>query len=159
MPKISHSDISYLRHVEELKILLKKWGIAPYRQPIAANAYEQENKSRQEDNIKITIGQVVIYIEKHLSEDLSLNKLAKKVRLSKYQLIRGFRKEKGTTPWQFLISKRIDKAKTLLEEGRSPGQVAVETGFYDQPHFSKSFQKVTGLTPKEYQEEHFRNRN
>lgn len=159
MPKVYHPDFSYQRHKEELKILLKKFGIVPHQQLTTLCAYEQENKSSQTDGVKTTIGQVVVYIENHLSEELSLDKLAKKVQLSKYQLIRGFRKEKNTTPWQFLITKRIDKGKILLKEGRSPGQVAVETGFYDQAHFSKSFQKATGLTPKEYQEKYFRNRN
>ncbi len=107
----------------------------------------------------MAVGKVILYIEEHLSEELSLEELAEKIDLSKYQLIRGFHKEEGTTPWKFLMQKRIDNVKDLLEEGIPPGQAAVESGFYDQSHMNKAFREATGQTPKEYQEKNFRNRN
>jgi transcriptional regulator GlxA family with amidase domain len=76
------------------------------------------------------VGRIIVYIEEHLTEQLSLEKLAEEAQLNKYQLIRLFRKEQDMTPWKFLISKRIDKVKKLLEEGLSPGQAAVEAGFF-----------------------------
>lgn len=151
--------ISYSSFLKELRILLGNVGITPTRQPITANANRKKNKIGKNSDTQPTIGRVIIYIEEHLTEQLSLDKLAEEARLSKYQLIRQFRDEKGTTPWKFLVGKRIEKVKKLLENGVPPSQAAVEAGFYDQSHLNKKFREETGCTPKEYQEEHFKNRN
>ncbi len=146
--------------VQELKALLHQAGISFRRPPVTAGIEDQKNwESHSDLDIKQKIGRVVIYIEENLTKELSLQKLADEIELSKYQLIRGFRKEEGTTPWKFLIEKRIKKVKELLKEGVSPGHAAVEAGFYDQSHMNKVFREITEQTPKEYQEENFRNKN
>src|SRR5699024_3009968 len=109
--------------------------------------------------LKPVIGRVIIYMENHLAEQLSLEKLASEAQISKYQLIRQFRDETGVTPWKFLIAKRVDRVKEFLEDGKPLSQTAVETGFYDQSHMTKIFREETGYTPKEYQEKYFKNRN
>lgn len=155
-----HIDLSYYSFLDELELLLQNAGIFSSRQRILAEANREKNwgtPSPKEHSPQI--GRVIVYMEEHLADPLNLEELAKEARLSKYQLIRGFRNEKGTTPWKYLIGERIEKAKELLEEGRSPAQVSVETGFYDQAHFSKYFKKETGKTPKVYQEQNFKNRN
>lgn len=154
-----HIDLSYYSFLDELEHLLQNSGITPSRQQIQAEANPEKNWHKPPEEHSPQIGRVIVYMEEHLAEPLNLEELAKEAQLSKYQLIRRFRAEQGTTPWKYLISERVDKAKKLLEKGWSPGQVAVETGFYDQPHFSKSFRDKTGQTPKEYQEQNFENRN
>ena len=151
----------YLSFVDELSSLLQSSGIRPARLPVLAIDNNQQKNQTVSDvaHKDQLVGRVIIYIEDHLSDNLNLEELAERVNLSKYQLIRRFRDEQGTTPWKFLMGKRIEKVKELLEEGMSPGQAAVETGFYDQSHLNKVFRKSTGLTPKAYQEENFRNRN
>ncbi|HLR26305.1 MAG TPA: AraC family transcriptional regulator [Fodinibius sp.] len=144
-PLSYHHDLTSF--TRELYQLLSRAGIS------ASGNRPANSQSRSVSDLKIQpkIGRVIVYIEEHLSEQLSLEKLAEEAHLNKYQLIRLFRKEQNTTPWKFLIGKRIDKAKEMLEKGIAPGQIAVETGFYDQPHFSRSFREETGRTPKEYQ--------
>lgn len=154
-----HTEITYRLFLKNLNALLKESGIEPFRQPITANADRKKNGTEKTSDTQPTIGRVIIYIEEHLTEQLSLDKLAEEARLSKYQLIRQFRDEKGTTPWKFLVGKRIEKVKKLLENGVPPSQAAVEAGFYDQSHLNKKFREETEQTPKEYQEEHFKNRN
>lgn len=100
-----------------------------------------------------------MYMQEHLSDELSLDEIAEEAHLSKYQLIRRFREETGITPWKYLIGKRVEEARTLLEKGMTPAQTAVETGFYDQSHLNKAFLEETGLTPREYLETNFKNRN
>lgn len=152
--------LSYQSFAKELHDLLKTSGIAPARFPILAG--DDKRKNALPPSIGETtsqIGRVIIYMDEHLAEELNLDELAGEVNLSKYQLIRRFREEAGTTPWKFLIGKRIERVKRLLEEGISPGQAAVEAGFYDQSHLNKVFREETGITPKEYQEQNFRNKN
>ncbi len=150
----------YQLFIIELNEVLKLSGITPYRRPVTAGADREKNwidPSTQQ--ISQPVGKVIIYMEEHLSDNLSLEELAGEAKLSKFQLIRKFQEEQGTTPWKFLIGKRINRAKELLEKGLSPGQTAAETGFYDQSHMNKVFREATGFTPKEYQEKNFRNKN
>lgn len=151
---------TYPNFVDHLYSVLFEAGITPHS--FSGSSDDENRKDWQLPSdviLKDKVGKVIIYIEQHLTEDLSLNKLADEIELSKYQLIRGFQKEEGTTPWKFLVQKRIENVKKLLEDGMSPGQAAVESGFYDQSHMNKAFREATGQTPKEYQEENFRNKN
>lgn len=150
----------YFSFIDELHNLLNSSGITPSRLPVWAEFQKKINRGTPESgDTKQQVGQVILYIEEHWGDELSLENLAEEIGLSKYQLIRRFRDEEGTTPWKFLMRKRIEKAKELLEDGISPVQTAVEAGFYDQSHFSKIFRRETGFTPKAYQEEKFRNKN
>lgn len=90
------------------------------------------------------------YIEGNYDKNISLNDLANLTGLSKYHLLRLFTKENGITPYNYLSTLRIDKAKKLLQEGVSPMETAFSTGFSDQSHFSNFFKKLIGLTPKQY---------
>lgn len=154
------ATFSYLSFRRELHTLLKTHGIRSNRLPIMAGNSQNRKWDRPSDkSITQKVGKVIIYMNEHLSEELSLEELAKEIDLSKYQLIRGFRKEEGTTPWKFLITKRVEKVKEMLEEGVPPGHAALEAGFFDQSHLHKVFKEVTGCTPKEYQEKNFKNKN
>lgn len=90
------------------------------------------------------------FLEKHYMENISLEDLCNLTGLSKYYLLRSFTKQKGISPYSYLETIRIDKAKKLLEQGILPIDVALQTGFTDQSHFSNFFKKFIGLTPKQY---------
>ncbi|RFZ75610.1 AraC family transcriptional regulator [Lacrimispora amygdalina] len=90
------------------------------------------------------------YLEKHYMESIALDDLCKLTGLSKYYLLRIFTKQKGISPYSYLETIRIDKAKKLLEQGVPPIDAALQTGFSDQSHFSNFFKKFIGLTPKQY---------
>lgn len=154
------AEISYRLFLIELDEILNRSGIISSRLPVLAEAESERSRfypSSQE--ISQEIGSVIIFIEEHLGDELNLEQLADEVKLSKFQLIRRFQDEQGTTPWKYIIRKRVERAKELLEKGLSPGQTAAETGFYDQSHMNKVFREETGLTPKAYQEKNFRNKN
>jgi AraC-like DNA-binding protein len=154
------NKLSYYSFLDELNYLLQQSAIISTQQLVNGEADPKENWHHSSpEECSHTVGRIIVYIEEHLTEQLSLEKLAEEAQLNKYQLIRLFREEQDITPWKFLISKRIDKVKELLEEGLSPGQAAVEAGFYDQSHLNRTFRERTGLTPKEYQEQEFKNRN
>lgn len=90
------------------------------------------------------------YLEKHYMKSIALDDLCKLTGLSKYYLLRSFTKQKGISPYSYLETIRIDKAKKLLEQGVPPVDAALQTGFTDQSHFSNFFKKFIGLTPKQY---------
>lgn len=90
------------------------------------------------------------FLEEHYMENIALEDLCKLTGLSKYYLLRSFTKQKGISPYSYLETIRINKAKKMLEQGVLPIDVALQTGFTDQSHFSNFFKRFIGLTPKQY---------
>jgi AraC-like DNA-binding protein len=91
------------------------------------------------------------YLHEARQHKLSLEALAQRFALSKYQLIRYFSRFTGITPNKYLTILRVEQAKSLLAAGQPLVDVALEVGFYDQSHFAHYFQAYTGLTPGAYQ--------
>lgn len=94
----------------------------------------------------------VEFIETNLEGNLRLNDLAHEASLSTSHLIRSFRQSTGKTPYQFLLHRRIERARSLiLGDHRKPlTEVALASGFADQHHLARVFRRVTGLTPSSY---------
>lgn len=90
------------------------------------------------------------FLQANYSENIKLNDLSQLANMSKYHLLRSFTKQKGISPYCYLETIRISAAKKLLEQQCSPLNVALQTGFSDQSHFSNFFKKIIGLTPKQY---------
>ena len=86
----------------------------------------------------------------HFSDSLPLDNLAKDLYLSKYYLIRKCKRNLGLTPHKFHLQNRIRKAQTLLFTSQSITETSVNTGFYDQSHFDRSFKNIVGISPTEY---------
>lgn len=94
---------------------------------------------------------VVDFIQSHLPENVSLVTLAEQAKVSPFHFARQFRATVGVPPHQFVLRQRIQRALGLIEAGRLPlAQIAVESGFHDQPHFIRAFRKVLGITPGMY---------
>ncbi|MCM1245261.1 MAG: AraC family transcriptional regulator [Roseburia sp.] len=81
---------------------------------------------------------------------LTVEEMAKNAFSSKYHLIRSFKAEVGLTPHQFQIQNRIRKAQRLIHKAETITEVALATGFCDQSHFIKQFEKYVGLPPLTY---------
>lgn len=90
------------------------------------------------------------YLEKYYMKNITLDDLSRLTGYSKYYLLRSFTKQKGISPYSYLETIRIDKAKKLLENGVLPVDAGLQTGFTDQSHFSNFFKRFIGLTPKQY---------
>lgn len=97
------------------------------------------------------IAEVQGYLRSVCDQKLNLEDLARRFALDKYQLIRHFKRQVGLTPNGYLTQVRIEQAMRLLAQGRTPVEVALETGFYDQSHFARYFRSYTGVTPRRYQ--------
>lgn len=87
---------------------------------------------------------------------VSLAKLAECAGLSPFHFLRVFEKEVGLTPHAYLTQLRVRRAQRKLSLGAPSSQVALECGFCDQSHMVRSFRRVTGVTPGQYQSAHIR---
>jgi AraC family transcriptional regulator len=94
---------------------------------------------------------VAQYIEEHLSETITLAVLAELAKLSPFHFVRAFKQSFGLPPHQYLSSRRMKKAMTLLANPSTPVmQIALDVGFSDVSAFSTRFRKHTGLSPTIY---------
>lgn len=103
-------------------------------------------KSEQSMEVKA----ICDFLEQNYMNNITLDDLCNLTGLSKYYLLRSFTKQKGISPYSYLETIRISKAKKLLKQGILPIDVALQTGFNDQSHFSNFFKRFIGLTPKQY---------
>ncbi|MCA1941243.1 MAG: helix-turn-helix transcriptional regulator, partial [Caenispirillum bisanense] len=87
----------------------------------------------------------------HLDDDIALDDLAAVSGLSRFQLVRAFRRATGFPPHAYLMQRRLAAAKDLLRAGQPPAQVAAAVGLYDQAHFTRRFKQLYGITPGAYQ--------
>lgn len=95
--------------------------------------------------------QVTDFISDNYGRDLSLMELASVAGMSPFHFAREFKKSTGTTPHQYLIRFRIDRAKALLAESKMPlVEVGFRSGFSHQSHFTRLFHRFTGTTPHSY---------
>ena len=97
--------------------------------------------------------QVVNYINDNLDRNIALNELANLIDISPYYFCRLFRKSTGTTPYQYVIQRRVTKAKQLIKHSKmSLADITFECGFSSQSQMTQHFHKLTGITPKKYRD-------
>lgn len=103
------------------------------------------------DRTEETISRIKSHVELHYAEDLSLQCVADAFGLDKYQLSRIFKQQFGINYWQYVTQIRMDKAAELLAgTSLKNSAIAEMTGFVDESHFSKTFKKHNGVSPKEF---------
>jgi AraC family transcriptional regulator len=92
---------------------------------------------------------VVEYIEDHLDAGPTLEQMAAAARLSPYHFARQFKRATGLPPNQYVIARRVERAKQLLQAGTglSLAEVAAHAGFSDQSQFTHHFKRHVGVTP------------
>lgn len=92
--------------------------------------------------------QIREYIDSHLSENISLDKMAEMAGLSVFHFARAFRQSFGTPPHSYLLRRRIERAHHLLKRTElALSEIALSIGFFDQSHFARHFRRLTGVTP------------
>jgi AraC-like DNA-binding protein len=93
------------------------------------------------------------YIDNNYDTDLNLYLLSHVRFVSKFHLLRLFKKYYGQTPKQYLTDKRIEKSKEYLKKGMTITETCFAIGFESPCSFSTLFKSRTGLTPTEFQKE------
>ncbi len=95
------------------------------------------------------LGRVQRFLDGHLGEALELEDLAQVACMSRFHFYRRFRQSLNQSPMRYVLKLRVDvgKDKLLREKGKTIAAIASELGFCDQSHFTRSFRRLTGMTP------------
>lgn len=93
------------------------------------------------------VGRARALIEACFADDLDLATLAREARLSRFHLVRAFRRAIGTTPHGYLLDRRVRAARERLRAGAAVADVAAGCGFADQAHLTRVFKARVGVTP------------
>jgi len=110
-----------------------------------------ENLDLRPVSTEYSVARAQHYIEQHFSDEISVEQLAELGHISVSGFNRAFKKEMYTTPIEYLIGVRVEKAKVLLRRKDIPiTEVAARCGFGSSAHFSTSFKRLTNVTPSEY---------
>ncbi len=98
------------------------------------------------------VRRIILWIEQHYHENVTLDSIAKNLIISKYYMSHIFKEVTGGTIIKYLMGCRINRAKRLLqtEPKKSISEVGLEAGFKHTSHFSRIFLEKTGMTPSDY---------
>ncbi|MEU9347401.1 AraC family transcriptional regulator [Streptomyces sp. NPDC048278] len=89
-------------------------------------------------------------LDERTADGLALEEAARLLHAHPAHLVRAFSGAYGIAPHQYLMSRRVGRARRLLLDGLPPGETATATGFYDQAHLTRHFKRLVGVTPGRY---------
>jgi AraC-like DNA-binding protein/mannose-6-phosphate isomerase-like protein (cupin superfamily) len=98
------------------------------------------------------IDEIIQYINLHLDEEIKIDDLSGYFFISKFHLLREFKKHSGTTIHKYIIQKKLILAKELILKGIPIIQVYEQCGFGDYSNFFRAFKNEYGVTPKQFYE-------
>ncbi|MEZ4866297.1 MAG: AraC family transcriptional regulator [Caldilineaceae bacterium] len=91
------------------------------------------------------------FMDDHLDQPLSVDELARRAHRSRYHFIRSFQRAFHQTPHQYLIQRRLEKAKALLADSNLPvTEICLVVGFTSLGSFSTLFRNSVGWPPSVY---------
>lgn len=102
------------------------------------------------DHRSACVAKAVRRLDAALDEPASLAELAALSGVSRFKLLRSFAREVGITPHAYLVQKRVRLARQLLANGQAPADAALQAGFADQSHMTRTFMRQLGFTPSRY---------
>jgi RpiB/LacA/LacB family sugar-phosphate isomerase len=96
---------------------------------------------------------VLEHVKENIGKDLSVGEMAEVVGMSQYYFSKLFKMSTGTTPHQYVMRQRIERAQELLRDGNTAlVEIATQVGFETQSHFTSVFRRLVGITPKKFRE-------
>jgi len=91
--------------------------------------------------------EIMEYLDGNLSEDIDMDALAERFYISKYHMMRLFRRETGETVYGYLTQKRLLRSRQLMDGGMSATQACYACGFHSYSSFTRAYGKYFGTTP------------
>jgi AraC-like DNA-binding protein len=116
------------------------------------NLYSQENKSEYSGLNFNNFHQIKNYIEKHIYDKFSLDNLSEQANINKFGFSKKFKALTGMTPMNYVLMRKIFSSKALIKSNIELTEVAYQYNFTDIAHFSKTFKRFIGISPKRYKE-------
>ncbi len=110
----------------------------------------QQRKDEMTAEPESVVYNVLIYINEHYNENLTLDDLANRFFVSKYHLSREFQRLVGTSVHRYIVQKRLVMAKQMLSSGKPSTEVYQSCGFGDYSNFYRAFKAEYQISPKEY---------
>lgn len=105
-------------------------------------------KAIHEHTAKTTAQKIVLYVNEHIFENVSVPSLAQHFYLSTSQFSRIFKKATGAAPWEYITQKRLTAAKEKIRNGVTAYTACEQCGFSDYSAFYRAYVKYFGCTPK-----------
>jgi AraC family transcriptional regulator len=94
---------------------------------------------------------LIRFVDEHLARNITIEDLAQVAGLTPERLVRTFRNTFGLAPYQFVIRRRVERARSLLKSSdMSLVEIGAACGFSDQPHFTSVFNRIAGMPPGRY---------
>jgi AraC family transcriptional regulator len=101
--------------------------------------------------LRKAISLIDCYLEREEEGRVALRSVARDVRISYCHFSRAFKKSMGMTPTSYITERRIERAKALMEEtDLAISEIALRVGFSSQSHFTTSFRRLAGVTPRSF---------
>lgn len=94
---------------------------------------------------------ILEYIHEHLTEEISIDRLAEQFYLSKYYMMRLFRERTGFTIHAYLTDKRLRLARELIAQGMTASEACYQCGYHDYSAFSRAYKKRFAVSPRQQQ--------
>jgi AraC-like DNA-binding protein len=127
------SESKFLFYLSELLIIPSK--------KTASRPLKEDNEA---------IKRAIHFIEKNYKTAFTLDDVSENAFLSKFHLIRIFKKQVGLTPYAYQLQLKLNEARRLIFEDKSLTEIAHELGFADQAHFTNTFKKyANGANPSD----------
>lgn len=141
------------RQINEIGLSLQQW----HRQrstttarPFLGNGYPDEVRFHAASECEFDTSLATNYVEQHLGEKICEDTLATLYGLSRFQFSRQFKKATATTFQNFVVTRRIERAKVMLKNPAAQViDIAFAVGFSDAAYFTKTFKRVTGVLPSQ----------
>ncbi|HEY4390861.1 MAG TPA: helix-turn-helix domain-containing protein [Paenibacillus sp.] len=145
------SDL-YIQRIEEMKDVNKVVAI----QARALFDFTERVEQSRRASISKPVRMCQEHIFNHLYQEINVEQLAELTGLNGSYLMHLFKEKTGMTLMNYIQKQRIEEAKKLLSmTNDTTSSIGARLNFYDQSHFTKSFKKFTGMTPKQYRSTYF----
>lgn len=103
------------------------------------------------DFIPFRLKEVICYINENIDKKLEIDELTSKTKWKRHHFMKQFMKYLHVSPYQYILTRKIEKAKTLLVDTAIPlNQIAYELGFNSYANFSNAFKKNCNMTAENY---------